>query len=427
MFGNRVFFGWWLLIGVFSSYTALVGVQIYTLPLFYPELIKEFGWSTEGVTRAATIFFLTGATITPFFSSLYDRYSVRLFMIAGAIATIIGLFAYSSLQTLTQMTIIYLVFAVAQTCSGQVPTMLVITRWFKRYRGIAIGITLTGTSVGGAVFPLVVKYVMERGTWRDAIFVLMVICAVMMVVPLIFLIRSRPEDKGLRPDGIQAEIEKADTPVKQVLPVGPTLQQAVCMPAFYLLAFATGALWFCMNGIVQHQTIFMNMELGVNKNTLPVIVSAVFWFAIMGKILFGILSDHFDKTIMMFIVVINLTLGLLILRFSSADNPVSLYGYAAVFGIGFSGTFTMIQMVIADFFAGQSYGKILGILTMVDVSSGGIGITVIARMQNAFNSYLPVINTLIGLNCLVAFVIVLLYKMRPSTAESTKPVLSSTN
>jgi OFA family oxalate/formate antiporter-like MFS transporter len=186
-------------------------------------------------------------------------------------------------------------------------------------------------------------------------------------------------------------------------------------PAFYLLAFATGALWFCMNGIVQHQTIFMEMELGVSKETVPLVISAIFWFAITGKLLFGFLSDRFDKTLIMFIAVINLILGLSILRFSSAENPISLYGYAAVFGIGFSGTFTMIQLVIADFFSGQSYGKILGILTMVDVSSGGIGITVIARMQSAFNSYLPVIHILIGLCCIVAVAVVLLYRMRPSS------------
>ena len=73
MSGKRIFFGWWVLLGIFISYTALVGIQIYTLPLFYPALIKEFHWSTEDVTRAATIFFLTGAIITPFVSSLFDQ------------------------------------------------------------------------------------------------------------------------------------------------------------------------------------------------------------------------------------------------------------------------------------------------------------------------------------------------------------------
>jgi OFA family oxalate/formate antiporter-like MFS transporter len=255
----------------------------------------------------------------------------------------------------------------------------------------------------------------------------MIICVVMMVVPLIFLIHSRPEDEGLQPDGIQIESQKADMPVEQALATGPTLHQAVRTPAFYLLAFATGALWFCMNGIVQHQTIFMEMELGVSKETVPLIISAIFWFAITGKLIFGLLSDRFDKTHIMFLAVINLILGLSILRFSSAENPISLFGYAAVFGIGFSGTFTMIQLVIADFFSGKSYGKILGILTMADVSSGGIGITVIARMQSAFNSYLPVINILIGLCCLVAVAVVVLCRMRPGSVQSTEPALSSTH
>jgi MFS family permease len=167
-----------------------------------------------------------------------------------------------------------------------------------------------------------------------------------------------------------------------------------------------------MNGIVQHQTIFMNSELGITMDTLPVIISMIFWFAIIGKLLIGYLSDHFDKVLIMFIVVVALIIGLCILRFSSADHMFRLYCYAAIFGIGYSGTFTMIQLVIAEFYSGQSYGKILGILTMVDVGSGGIAITVIARMQGAYNTYLPVIEMLIGLSCIVAVLVLFLYKMR---------------
>lgn len=412
MLRNRIFYGWWVLFGIFWSYTALVGVQVYTLPLFYPELIREFHWSTENVTRAATIFFLTGAILTPFVSSLFDRFSVRAFMIAGAIATVAGLFSYSRLQALTQMTIIYMVFSLSQVCAGQVPTMLVITRWFKRFRGIAIGITLMGPDVGGALFPLVVGPFLANGKWRDALLVLVFIAGIMMLIPMIFLIRSRPEDKGLQPDGDAAQIKAGDTAADHAIHAGPTLKQALQMPAFYILAFATGSLWFCMNGIVQHQTIFMNSELGIKMNTLPFIVSSLFCFAIIGKLSIGYLADHFDKIIIMFIVVVALIAGLSILRFSSADHLLRLYCYAAVFGIGYSGTFTMIQLVIAEFYSGHSYGKILGILTMVDVGSGGLAITVIARMQQAYQSYLPVIQMLIGLCCIVAILVLVLYRIR---------------
>ena len=425
MFGNRVFFGWWVLFGIFVSYTALCGIQIYTLPLFYPELIKEFGWSTENVTRAATIFFLTGAIITPFVSSLFDRFSARIFMIVGALATVMGLFSYSAMHTLTQMTLIYMMFSLSQVCAGQVPTMLVVTRWFKRYRGIAVGITLMGPDVGGAIFPLVVKHVLSTGGWRDALLVLMCIAGIMTLLPMIFLIRSRPEDKGLLPDGDRVKTEAQDLPEQQSPPVGLTLKEALRMPAFYILAFATGSLWFCMNGIVQHQTIFMSSELGITMDTLPVIISAIFWFAILGKLLIGYLSDHFDKILIMLLVVIALVAGLTILRFSSANNLLGLYCYAAVFGIGYSGTFTMIQLVIAEFYSGQSYGKILGVLTMVDVGSGGIAITVIARMQQAFKSYLPVFEMLIGLTCIVAILVVFLYRMRRNILHPAQPAFTS--
>jgi len=425
MLRNRIFFGWWLLFGIFISYAALCGIQIYTLPLFYPELMKEFGWSAENVTRAATIFFLTGAILTPFVSSLFDRFSARIFMIAGALATATALFSFSRLHTLTQMTMIYMVFSLSQVCAGQVPTMLVITRWFRRYRGIAVGITLMGPDLGGAIFPLVVKHVLASGGWRHALLVLMSIAVVLMLLPLIFLIRSRPEDKGLQPDGDITAANISDLPVEEPRQAGVTLHEALRMPAFYILAFATGSLWFCMNGIVQHQTIFMSSELGITMDTLPVIVSTIFWFAIIGKLVIGYFSDHFDKVLILFFVVIALTAGLTILRFSSADHWLRLYCYAAVFGIGYSGTFTMIQLVIAEFYSGQSYGKILGVLTMVDVGSGGIAITVIARMQGAFKSYVPVIEMLIGLGCIVAVLVLFLYRMRrsilqkPLTAESS--------
>jgi sugar phosphate permease len=426
--GKRVFFGWWVLLGIFISYTALVGIQVYTLPLFYPELIKEFGWSTEGVTRAATIFFLTGAIITPFVSSLFDRFSARMFMIVGAIAAALALFGYRSLHTLTQMALIYMIFALSQVCAGQVPTMLIVTRWFKRYRGIAVGITLMGPSVGGAIFSMVVRHFLARGGWRDALFVLMIISATLMLLSLIFFIRSRPEDKGLLPDGDLVKIEMADMPAERKKHVGLTLSEALRMPAFYILAFATGSLWFCMNGIVQHQTIFMNKELGIKMDTVPVIVSALFAFSILGMLLIGYLGDHFDKIFIMFVVVVALATGLTILRFSSADNLLGLYCYAAIFGIGYGGTFTMIQLVIAEFFSGQSYGKILGILTMVDVSSGGIAITVIAKVQGAYNSYLPVFAMLIVLACVVAILVLFLRKMRRNILQKMiQPVMSSAN
>jgi MFS family permease len=142
------------------------------------------------------------------------------------------------------------------------------------------------------------------------------------------------------------------------------------------------------------------------------IFSAIFWFAIIGKILFGHLSDRYDKILIMCIVVGLLLVGLIILRLSSADDLWALYGYAALFGLGFGGTFALIQLVIAEFFAGQSYGKILGVLTSVDVACGGLGISVLSELEKIYGSYLPVIEILIVAMFIVAAMVMVLFRIR---------------
>ena len=406
---KKWYFGWTVLLGVFLNYMAIVGIMVYTLPIFYPSIIHEYGFSPEQVTRPAFLSYMAGAFLTPFISPFYDRYSIRKFMMAGTAFMVLGLLALGKFQTLTQMIMIYLVFALGQVCSGQVPTMVVITRWFNRRRGLAVGIVLTSTSIGGAVFPLVVRQVMASANWRQAIFVLMAVGAGLMVLPLIFLIRNRPEDMGprqaqadplmnLRVDGQQTD--------------GPTLKEASRKPEFYLLAFVTGALWFSLNGIVQHQTILIGNELGIGIETLTLISSAFFTFAIVGKLALGWLADRFSKTLIMFCSVLNLTIGLFILRLSSGGNPAVLYAYAVIYGIGYGGMFTMIQLVIADFYAGKHYGRILGMLTMVDVGAGGLGIPAVGLMRGAFGTYMPVLEILMGLYAVTGITVLVLHRLR---------------
>lgn len=239
-----------------------------------------------------------------------------------------------------------------------------------------------------------------------------------MLLPYLFLIRSRPEDKGLLPDGDATIIEPAGAAAKPPQSGGPTLGAALRNPAFYILAFATGALWFTMNGIYNNQSFFMSNELGLARDDYSLIFSAIFWFAIAGKLFFGWLSDRCDKILLMFFVVVLLIMRLVFLRLSSANNMMSLYGYAAVFGLGFGGTFTIIQLVIAEFFEGHSFARILGILTSVDVACGGIAITAVARMRTAFGgSYLPVIELLIGLTCVNATMVLFLFFKRRKFAR----------
>ena len=114
----------------------------------------------------------------------------------------------------------------------------------------------------------------------------------------------------------------------------------------------------------------------------------------------------------MLAAVLSLILGLVLLRIVSADNILVLYGYAAIFGIGFGGTFSMIQLVLAQYFSGASFGKILALLTMVDSLAGSAGVNYLGHVRVVQGSYLPAFDSLIMMCAVTAFLIIVLMRRR---------------
>ena len=326
---KRVFFGWWVLTGGTLIYSVASGTVINTLPMFYPYLMEEFGWGSEQVTRSATVFFILGAFCTPPISYLLDRYSVRRVMLLSICVFSAAFLSYRLIDSLASMTTVYIVFAVSLVGCAVVPNMVLISRWFHRHRGIAVGILLTGSSIAGAVFPLFVKGVIDNGgSWRDAVTFLAVIGTLVMLFSVVFLVRNRPQDLGLAPDGIESGITKE---AEETTEPGKTFTGALKTRTFYLLAFINCSIWFCVMTVLQHQAIYLDTELGVTSKDLPLVFSLFFWCAVVGKLAFGWLSDHYNKVLIMFAAVFCLTAGLLLLRAAHADRTF-LLAYAVVFG-----------------------------------------------------------------------------------------------
>lgn len=405
----RIYRGWWVLLGLFLVYGSSNGILMFTLPLFYPDLISEFGWNEAEVTRPAAIFFVAAAVLHPFGGALLDRYSARMLMFVayGIIVLALGFFPF--MNSLGEMIVIYGVFGLSFGLAGLVANMLVLTRWFVRYRGAAVGVLLVGASFGGAVFPLLVRQSLVESGWREAAGLLAVLGAALMMLPLIFMVRNRPQDVGLNPDGAASAVETSAPGTASTAVSGPGLLETLKSPVFYLLTCATATLWFCIVGIFQHQAIYLGQDLGVDKAQLPIVFSVFFWASITGKAVFGFLSDRLDKIYVMLGSIVNLAIGLLVLRTVSADNPVLIFTYAVIYGIGTGGAFAMIQLVIADNFAGHSYGKILGIFTFVDTMAGSLGALVLGSLRVAMDSYGPALNLMIAM-CVVAALCVIALK-----------------
>lgn len=386
---KKPFFGWYLLGALTLAYTVTNGLVLNSLPIFYPELVREFGWNQSEVTRPAQLLFLLVALLSPFVGVLLDRFSTRLIVLAGAVLMTLGIFAFSRISTLTGMSAIYLLFSVSLVLCGIISSMYLITRWFVRYRGIAVGIFLLGSSLGGAIFnPLAAHFIQSMG-WRSAAAVLAGIAAVLLVGPLLIFVRNTPQEMGLRPDGAPAEGAAGSAAAVQpnYRSGGPTLPQIVRTRTFYLILVATAAMWFTILAVVQHQALYLK-DLGGN---LPAgqILGVFFACSLAGKVFFGWLSDRFEKKHIMQLATLNMVLGSLLLYLSDRNPQVLTWAYAVVFGIGFSGTFTIIQVLIADYYSGRDYGKILGTYTMIDTLAGVSGISFLGIVRSTGGAYQP--------------------------------------
>lgn len=402
---KNVFYGWWVLLALVLIYMVTNSILLNTIPLFAPQLLDEFGLDNQQVSRPPQLMYLLVSILAAFVGILLDKYSPKIIMLSGGAILLLALAGFASATSFMQIQVVYVLYAFALTLAGVVTSMYLITQWFVKYRGLAVGIFLMGSSFGGALFNKIAGWAIAALGWRNAAWVLLCCAVVGMLLPLVLLVRNRPADMGLLPDR-ETPTNPSNNHQRFAVSSGTTLSSAIRTPYFYLLLVATATLWFCITDVVNHQVLFIEKDLNQTKEIVTNVTSLFFLCSIIGKLLFGWLGDRYNRLIIMLLSIVNLLIGTVLLRYL-ADLPTSMmYVYALVYGIAFSGAFTMIQVVVAELYSGSSYGKILGVFTMIDTFAGSMGIIVLGAMRKNSGSYLGAFNTMILL-CAFACICVL--------------------
>ena len=195
-----IFYGWVVVAVVFV--TMAVGVNARTtFSLLFPPILDEFGWE-RGITAGAFSFgFLVSAVLSPSLGRLMDRRGPRVVCELGVLLIGGGLL----LATLvTRPWHLYATLGVmvggGSVCIGYTGQSLFLPNWFVRRRGMAIGIAFAGAGVGSILLLPWVQTVIEGAGWRAACLAMGTLLLVVLA-PINLLLRKRPEDMGLRPDG----------------------------------------------------------------------------------------------------------------------------------------------------------------------------------------------------------------------------------
>ena len=412
---NKVFYGWWMLAGMTIMYTATNGVAMYAfgvLRKLQAVQSPEFGLDPATQSALPALLFMVVAFTSPVVGSLLDRYSPKVIISIGAVLAVVMTFSQQFMSSYNGLRVIYAFFAIAMSFAGIISFMFLINRFFKKNIGLAAGILLLGSSLGSIIFP---KIVAAAGDWRIACNWLGLTAAVFLIAPLL-LIKNSPEEMGTTQDGLPQNTEGsrgflnygliASQSISSVTE-GITLGEAIRSKSFYLVLVVTGALWFCINGYIQNHAFFMT-DLGKDASQTAAVIGTFGMTAIIGKLVFGWLADKYERRLMMVGSIGLMLVAILLLKMCQA-NQAFVMPFAVVFGIGFGGAFSMIQIWVADIYAGKNFGSILGVVTMVDTIAGSIGMIYLGSMRKTAGTFDGGFNVMLAL-CAIALVATFLVK-----------------
>lgn len=401
------FYYGWLIVGI-AFVTMAIGVSARTsFSLLLPPLLDEFGWE-RGLTAGAFSFgFLLSAAIGPLIGWLMDRHGPRPIIGTGIAMMGAGLLLAPLIREPWQL---YLMLGVLVGVGANLMSFtahsLFLPNWFHRRRGLAISIAFSGVGAGAILILPWQQAIIDEAGWRAACWSmgLLVLC---IAGPLALLVRRRPEDIGLLPDGaaqpIAGEAPRAASNIVDAAWVATdwTLVRAVRTGRFWWIVVGYFCALFAWYAVQVHQTRYL-VEIGFSASLAAWMLGLVSVIAIPGQIGFGALSDRVGREWVWTVGCAGFAICYAMLIAMEHAPSLTLL-YAMVIAQGFMGYAMTAVMgpIVVEIFEGRHYGAIFGTINVPLMAGGAAGPWAMGAIHDATGSYRLGLFLALGL-CVVA-------------------------
>ncbi|HAL48209.1 MAG: hypothetical protein CL694_02540 [Chloroflexi bacterium] len=380
------FYGWVVLFSAGSSMFVRNAAASLTLAVFVYPLSQELGWSRTLIAGAASAGGLVASATSPGIGWLIDRYGAKIVLATSVF--VLGLATISLAWAVAPLTF-YLAYGAGRMIFSsplQIGASVVVSRWFIRMRGRAVGLLSLTHSAGMVLFPLIASVTIAYRDYQSAWIVLGVMAWVIALPPVILFIAETPEDVGLAPDGDSAPVDSDAADSGQPSAQDPvwTAGQAMRTKTLWLLAVGVGLLFVIHSGTNIHLVAyFRDQGLGETIAASAISVMAVSMAA--SSVPWGWIVERLP--IRMSFMLTAAAMAAASVLFISADSTEEAYAYSAVFGFALAGLLTVPPVAYANYFGRLSLGTIRGVTEPFMSLGQAIGAVVSGAIYDVTDSY----------------------------------------
>lgn len=357
------------MLAAFFTLGLAVGLPYFGMPFFYDYFTKPlaeggFGWSRTTVTLGLPLGTLVTLWVGPL---LAHRFSPRYLIVAGTGLTALTFIGFGRMNgSVAVYWLLWMVYMVGNVFSGVLAHQLLLSHWFIRRRGTALAIGYLGISLIGALSARFVAQPLTAALgFRGALQVMG--CLLLLAWPIVLLVmRDRPSDLGLQPDGDQTAAAQAE----QTQALGPAtpFREILRQRTFWFLllggSFAAGAL----GAVSQHLKLVLKdsgfTDQGLLDDTFSRTLLVLLVTSAAGRLLIGWLADRFSKRVVVTLAFLPLLVAFPLLLYF-VQPPATPYLFALLFGLATGGDFLLAALMAADQFNVATLARVLGIMLPV--------------------------------------------------------------
>lgn len=372
-----IFYGWYIVGVALVAQFVAAGTQAYAASVFLSPMTLDLGWSRGEYSAVQTVSTVIMGGVGLIIGSLIDRQGPRWLMFGGGVICGLCLILTAQVDTLWQF---YLIRGVGQTVGnamlGNLVVNVTLAKWFVARRGMAVAIASIGVSLGGVLMTPVAAWWVEDFGWRTA-WVLLGITVWVLILPAAFVIRRRPEDFGMHPDGMNPEQARAWSALRNrisaVSEVQWTRHDAIRTSTIWFVILAYGVGNIGMMAMLIHLLPFLT-DHGWSPGQAAMLYSVQAWSALLSKPMWGVLMDRIHaRHLSAFGFVVSGISLLLLIPAVESGSPWMIGLILVFYGLGIGGTVPLQETVWGSYFGRLHLGQIRSVAMPFSIIFSAVG------------------------------------------------------